>query len=176
MEKGIDEGPSVVSLGNGWIYSDSAFDNFRAEVEHLSDWEYSGGVDLVLTNAEYKAATPGVFGRGSSVSLSFDSLISIPLDKLKQEANLPDIFPIFEKISRYAEQADGRDPTWGFSDAAGATLVGQALKEVLISALPEAVRSQARQAFYFAVKDTRHKGPQTGLQRAAAWIRGIFSD
>jgi hypothetical protein len=173
--EGADEGPSVVALGNGWTYSDGAFDNFRAEVEHLSGWVYSGGVDLILTNAEYKAAEPGALGRSPSVSLSFDSLISIPLDKLKQDANLPDIFPIFEQISRYAEKADGRDPMWGFSDAVGATLVGRALKEVLINALPEAVRSNARQAFYFAVVDTkRTRRPAGWFQKLVGWIQAIF--
>ena len=59
----------------------------------------------------------------------------------------------FERIFRYAENQDGLDPTWGFSDQEGKRVVGSALKSMLISLMPKGLQEDTRRAFHFAVAD-----------------------
>ena len=61
----------------------------------------------------------------------------------------------FEKIFRYSEETDGRDPTWGFSDRMGVGMGKSALKELLICLLPGGLRSTAREASYYIAVDLR---------------------
>jgi hypothetical protein len=160
-----------VALGNGWMYADTLFDNFREEIESLTTWHYSGGVDLILTNAHHRAEPKKlVGGHISRVSIDFKSAIAISLDTLKKDASLPTIFSIFEEISRYAESGSGRDPAWGFSDHVGGTLVSQAFKEILIHALPEALRDKTREAFYFANSDIGKKSEKGWRQTVLSWL------
>lgn len=170
-----------VPLGNGWMYSDAAFDNFREQIESLTTWHYSGGADLILTNARYEVPNPKwewLSSRETPYSyLDFTSVIAVNLEEVKRDASLPSVFTIFEGICRYAERSNGQDPTWGFSDQLGGRLAGEAFKEVLVFALPEALRDRTRQAFQFAAKDiSRQPSENPGLfgwRRAWTWLRRL---
>jgi hypothetical protein len=125
-------------------YSDYEFDEFRSEIEERSRWRYSGGADLLLTNARFD---------GTEVSLDFSSAISADLMKMKTDGAIQSVDAFFESIFRYAENQDGSDPAWGLSDQQGKRIAGSALKSLLISLLPKGLRDDTKQAFHFAISD-----------------------
>ncbi len=126
------------------FYSDEDFQDFRSEIEGRSKWRYSGGADLLLTNARFD---------GLRAWLDFSSIISADLMKMKADGAISSVDSFFEAIFRYAENQDGSDPTWGFSDHAGKRVAGSALKSLLISLLPKGLQDDAKHAFYFTVSD-----------------------
>src|SRR5262245_40301582 len=42
-------------VNSNWVFSAERFNAFRAEMEEVTTWRYSGGVDLILINARYDA-------------------------------------------------------------------------------------------------------------------------
>ena len=147
-----------IQVANGWMYSDEVFNNVRKEVESRTSWHYSGGVDLILTNARYRPR------RGSWSELlftddrprsylDFSSSIVVNLEQLKQTDSLPSVATLFEGICRYAERTNHQDPAWSLSDRLGGALAVEALKEIVLCALPEAVRDKAKVAFQYPVRD-----------------------
>jgi hypothetical protein len=125
-------------------YSNRAFEQFRFEIEGRSTWRYSGGADLLLTNARFD---------GQIAWLDFSSAISADLIKMKADGAIHSVDSFFEAIFRYAQNQDGSDPTWGFSDQQGKRVAGSAFKSLLISLLPKGLQDDARRAFHFAVSD-----------------------
>ena len=134
--------------GPGWVFSAQAFDNFRQELQRTTSWRYSGGSDFVLANARYDTERDLAY-------LDFRSALSITFERLKHDGALADVGILFERIFAYAESCDGADPTWGFSDREGKSLVGSALKNLVVSVLPAPLRQDAKTAFHFVTTDLK---------------------
>jgi hypothetical protein len=67
----------------------------------------------------------------------------------------------FEEIFRYAEQQDGLDPTWRFSESPGFGAAISAFKALLLSLLPKPLRPEVEKAAFSAVRDlTRREAAQ----------------
>jgi hypothetical protein len=132
---------------NPWLFSAMLFDQFRQEIEQEAEgWTYGGGTELILANAHYDSSS-------ESATVDFRQAIVIDLDAAIQENAITNVDHLFEEIVRYTEGQQGDDPTWGFSDRMGLNSVRRALKELLLSILPQAVRTDGRTAFYFYVRD-----------------------
>jgi hypothetical protein len=125
-------------------YSDTEFDAFRRDIETRCKWRYSGGADLLLANARFD---------GWEVAIDFSSMISANLVKMKSDGAIDSVDSFFERIFQYSETQDGTDPTWGFSDSSARSLIPSALKNLLISFLPEGLRADSKKAFHFVVSD-----------------------
>ena len=126
------------------LYYDHEFDAFRREIEVRTKWRYSGGSDLLLTNARFD---------GARARLDFASAISADLVKMKAEEAVSSVDSFFEAIFHYSEHQDGKDPTWGFSNGLGNQIGGSALKHLLISLLPKGLQADAKSAFHAVVSD-----------------------
>lgn len=138
----------VARVGDdNWLFSAKMFNRFREEIEReAKDWRYGGGVELILANARYD---PTVV----SATIDFTSAVVVDLDRATQEKAVVSVEHLFEDIIRYAESQQGADPAWGFSDHMGKRLTGSALKQLLLSILPQGLRPEARKAFHFYVRD-----------------------
>lgn len=134
--------------GPGWVFSANAFDAFREELQRATTWQYSGGSDFILANARFDTERNEAY-------LDFSSALSITFERLKHDGALSDAGILFERIFAYAESCDGIDPTWGFSDREGRTLVGRALKSLVVSVLPTPLRQEAKTAFHFVSTDLK---------------------
>lgn len=130
----------------GWVFNPTDFNEFRAQVEAVSEWEYSGGTDLILMNARVT---------GGAAMLDFGSTVSWRLEELKRDGVFETVSTLFEQVCRFADKSQGDDPTWGFSNAAGVREGGSALKELLLTIAPAAIRENVRRAAYFANRDLR---------------------
>ena len=104
---------SQINVGDvGWKFNPNRFNAILKAMEKRSDWKYSGGTDLILTNARFDPAT-------SRVSLDSESVMKCYLDEMIRIKAIPSVEEFFERIIKYAKSASGDDPTWGFSDSEG---------------------------------------------------------
>ena len=120
--------------------------SFRKEIEDLTRWRYSGGVDLILTNGMYDRAE-------RKASLDFSSAVAVNLDRAKSDGAIQSAEMFMEQVCQYAEVQSGSDPTWGFSDKMGIGFVRSALKGLILALLPKGIEAEARRAFHLAVQD-----------------------
>jgi hypothetical protein len=130
--------------GRTWSHSDSAFDAFRRELQGLSTWRYSGGCDLLLANAVFAPTN-------DSSQLHFDQAIDLKLDEMAKVGAIVSVEVFFGRIFQYAEEASGKDSTWGFSDREGL----RSLKQLVLSFLPKDLNSEMAKGAFFAVRDLR---------------------
>ena len=139
-------GDEVLGEVKGWSFSPKKFNMIRRQFEKVCSWQYSGRVDLILTNALYdpdrKIAT-----------IDFSSSIVCKLDEMKATGAIPSVEPFFEQIARFAEEFTGDDPTWGFSDQLGVGVAQSALKRVVLSLLPKGLGGDVQKAMQMAVVD-----------------------
>jgi hypothetical protein len=133
-----------------WLYSAERFNAFRKEIESRTSWEYGGGCELLLTNTRFDT-------KAHEASLDFSSTICCRLDAMKGDDAIQSVETFFETVFRFAESADDRDPTWGFSDAQGIDVAGSALKRVVLSFLPKGLDADYKKAEHFAVRNVGHR-------------------
>ncbi len=72
---------------------------------------------------------------------------------MKEDKAIPSVERFFESIFRFAESANDLDPTWGFSDKQGLSVVGSALKRVVLSILPRGLGADYRKTEHFVIRD-----------------------
>ena len=127
-----------------WGFSERMFIRFMEDIEARSPWKYSGDCDLILANAHYDATK-------REVRIDLKHHVQCKLKQMKDIGAINSVTSFFEDIVRYAEHADGEDPTWGFSDAQGAKLAGSALRRFILALLPKDLGKDAERAAHFAV-------------------------
>lgn len=126
------------------------FNNFRKDLESLTSWQYSGGSDLLLANANFDTAK-------YEALIDFSSVVLCQLDKMLEDKAIPSVEQFFESVFRFAESSSDQDPCWGFSDAQGWKIGGSALKRMALSFLPKGFAETYTQAEHFAVSDVSAK-------------------
>lgn len=129
-----------------WLYSSERFNAFRQEIQSATTWDYSGGCDLLLTNARFDARIERAY-------LDFSSMISCQLNAMKDDQAIQSVEQFFESVFRFAESTNDDDPTWNFSDAQGIGIAGSALKRVVLSLLPKSLDADYKKAEHFVVRD-----------------------
>lgn len=132
--------------GQNWLFDESQFNEWRKTIEEHSSWRYSGANDLLLVNARRDES-------GFEAKIDLTSALSVTLESIKSSESLPEISMLFEKIFQYSETPDSSDPVAGFSDKMGLAIGREAMWSVFTSIVPEPLRSAARSAFAYAVRD-----------------------
>ncbi|HEY6352229.1 MAG TPA: hypothetical protein VI636_22760 [Candidatus Angelobacter sp.] len=141
-----DDCEEVADLkGKQWKFSNYGFDRIRQRLETCSKWRYSGGVQLMLTNAK-------LFGEFDAL-LDFSSVICADFDEMKRVGAIASVESFFEALCRFSEEPDQLNPTWAFSDRLGARIAGSALKSFVLSLLPKSLGADVQKAAHFAVVD-----------------------
>lgn len=139
--------------GKNWMFDEWGFNDFRRELELRTKWTYNGTADLILTNAKAWKAERQPNSDQAEAEIDLSSAICVDLDHMKNIGAIQNVGSFFEQIFRYAEDQDGVDPTWGFSDAAGLKIAGSGLKDLLLSLIPKPLRKSVERAVGFAVRD-----------------------
>lgn len=134
------------SSKNNQRFDSATFLSAIGWLERHSRWRYSGETDLILMNAVFSNEL-------QTVILDYSSAVVLTLERALESKAIPSVPALVEDLVAFAEQYEGTDPSWGFSDAQGKRVSMSALKEVLLSLLPKSVRSEARKAFQFVVRD-----------------------
>ncbi|MBM4031047.1 MAG: hypothetical protein FJ291_04595 [Planctomycetes bacterium] len=148
-ERNLYRQPECSHRQFSWWFSDQLFDEFRGEVQNHTSWCYSGGTDLILTQAgplyHYQA------------DLDYRNAIVIVLEELQRLAQGLTAGMLFERIFRAAER-ESEAPICELSDNEGLRLGRSALWSLVLSVLPESIRSEASRARHFAVRDISKVG------------------
>lgn len=157
FRENVPDMQAVARVGErDWLFSPKMFDALRQEIEsEAKKWRYGGGVELILGNAVYQP-------EATTARIDFGSAIAVDLDKAHEDGAFVTVEHLFEDIIRYAENQDGTDPMWGLSDRMGRNIAGSALKALFIQISPEALRSEARKAFHFYVRDLAGRTESSG--------------
>jgi hypothetical protein len=135
----------VEVLDRGWYFNTIHFEGVCREIESKTSWEYDGRTELILTNARYDR-------EACVAQFDFNSMIVCKLEKWMRIGAIEDVQDFFERIFRYAKNATGDDPTWGFSDKEGVRSLSDALKELVLSLVPKNFGKELSKTAVFAVQ------------------------
>ena len=137
--------------GRDWAFSVDEFVKARNSLMESTKWKYSGGVDLVLCNESEQPAASATGNR--MTRFDFGTTMALRIQTLLKEDAITSFESFFEDIVDFAETNWRVDPAWDLSDRHGIKLFKEALKEGILSLLPEPIRKPARKAFLFTAKD-----------------------
>jgi len=145
-----DEFPDQQIVAKGetrnWLFSSLKFNEFRKEIESKTRWQYSGSVDLLLTNVQYNSENQEVY-------LDFSSTLVLNLEKMISTGAIQSIEMFFEEIFRFAENTKSNNPTSSFSDKQGVSLGSNAFKQFLLSFLHKQLKDEFNKLESFVLKD-----------------------
>lgn len=132
--------------GSLWKFSNRAFIDVYSEFEKRTRFKYSGGVDLVLTNAVFDP-------KSQKAKMDFRSTLFCQLDQMKMDGAFATVEQFFMSVVSFSSSAQNDDPTWGFSDKQGLGVASSALKRVILSLLPKKLANDYTRARHFVVLD-----------------------
>jgi len=127
-----------------WYFDAENFHAACTELKNSTKWRYEGETELLITNARFDPDS-------DSVSLDFSSTVCCRLENMLKDKAIPSVGGLFQKIFSFAESQSGDDPTWGFSDDQGVKAAGSALKEFVLSLIPEWLRGEYQKAAHFTI-------------------------
>ena len=125
-EDAVEISATVQGAPKGWMFSDEAFNSFRADFEKRSKghWRYSGEVDLVLADAVLKHGS-------KEAAVDHSALLVLDLDRAKRDGVIETVPKFFENIFQYAEDPQSKLVLRDFSSKAGNKAIGAALGDWL---------------------------------------------
>lgn len=126
------------------------YNNTLNAFEANTNWQPSGGTDLILINVKYDIAT-------KKVTPDFTAALFLKLEDVEKIDGFENIGVFFEKIISASKKDCGGESPSGVSDALGVSLVKSATKGLLASLVPEGMKKETKAAFLFAVKDISKK-------------------
>ncbi len=143
-DKKVKEGFKIA--GDLWAYSDEMFNESRKNMEDLTNWRYSGGIDLLLTHVVCDSEK-------NTYGPDFSRSIVCHIDDLVEIKAFSSIEAFFEKLFRHAEYASSENPIWELSDQFGMSTIQSGLRRFLLSLLPKNLLGELDIIAKFAVTD-----------------------
>ena len=147
--------------GEGWYFSDNCFNGLRKDLANRTKWDYSGQVDLILTDAKLDS------GIGKA-ALDFSEAIVCRLTPMDTSKAIEDIPTFFEQIFKYAENPYTKRPTFAFSDLMGLKHAGKALETLIPKSLRDSWKGIKK---YHQLCSTRYQQIKT-YEKIACGRRG----
>ena len=143
----------VVVLGYGDMNSRSASRQFQNDwlqagieaIQQRTNWTYSGESDLLLCNVTYEAQ--------GGVRIRISEAVCITVETAVKDGLITSLSNLVEKIRFYAASHHGDDLLWGFSDSLAKGSVREALRLLLYSVLPDALKGKAKALEHAAVRN-----------------------
>ena len=144
-----DQSPVTKIEGVDWLFSDVAFSSVIDELEAETTWQYSGETELLLISAEKQSS--------GAIKLNYQDTIVCNLEVMTKDNAISSIGSFFTKIFNYAKTHSESDPAWGLSDHSGATVGKSAIKDAILSLLPNNLKESYKKAEHYAVRDLSQK-------------------
>ncbi len=132
-------------------FDDDNFNRFRKGLEKMSRWRYSGGLDLILTNAKYLPYLDT--GRYNDVHLDFQNAIVCKLDEFIHDGVISNIGEFLEHVFRFAEDDDSDNPAWALSDSKGTAIAKKKLIDWITDIPPKHLGDFIKKVKGFAIQD-----------------------
>ncbi len=140
----------TVGFSAAGTFDAKKYNDTLSRFEASTNWQPSGGTDLILVNVKYDSAT-------RKVTPDFTSALSVKLEDVAKVDGFENLGVFFEKLISAAKKDCGIESPSGVSDALGVSLIKSATKGLLASLVPEGMRNETKAAFLFAVKDISKK-------------------
>jgi hypothetical protein len=147
-----DDAQTVLTVGGKpWFFSNHALTEFLKELERHTTWHYSGGCELLVTNARYKEEPINQIQTRMKASLDLSSAIAVDLEKAHHDKAFRDVTGLADAVFEFAKNLNEStdDPCWEFSDKQGVRIVKGSLKEFLVAYLPSWLKPEVKKAFHF---------------------------
>jgi hypothetical protein len=136
--------PAVATVaGQPWAFSDQVFIQIKDKLQQESEWRYSGGADLIICNE--------LVGQERS-SLMLHEGVAVVLDQLLRDEAILNFETFFQGVVDFAKGELGTNNVAAWSDQQGLRLAGSAIRDGILTFLPESVRTHVKQAAHFAVR------------------------
>jgi len=136
---GMDSRGPVRSFSNEWLQAGIT------AIQERTNWKYSGESDLLLCNVTYES--------NDGVRIRISESISITLEAAVKDGLITSFSNLLEKIRDYTHSHSGDDLLWGFSDSLAKGSLREALRLMLYSFLPEALKAKAKSLEHAAVRN-----------------------
>lgn len=144
-----DQTPITKIEGVNWLFSDIAFSNMIDELEAETNWQYSGETELLLVSAE--KITSG------DIKLNYSDSIVCNLEAMAKDNAFSSVRSFFSNIFRYANNYSDSNPTWSMSDKHGLIIGKSAIKDAVLSLLPNALKESYLKAEHYAIRNLSNK-------------------
>lgn len=140
-----DQNVAVRINDEDWLFSNDAFLQVVEEIEQESKWKYSGETELLLI--------PAVKAPDNSVAFQYQLAIVCNLERMAKDGAFSSVRAFFEGLFRYAKSQSVDVSAWEFSDKKGIEVVGDVLKDSVLSLLPAQLRTGYKKASHYAIKN-----------------------
>ena len=141
-----DQSTVVKIDGVDWLFSEQAFSNVIDELEASTKWNFSGETELLLVTAKKES-------NSEQVKLDFSTAIICNLEKMSKDNAFTSVRAFFNDLFNYAKQHSESDPTWGLSDNRGFEVGKSALKDAVLSLLPDQLKESYKKAENYAIRN-----------------------
>lgn len=145
----IDDREEVarVTYENGmivpWIFSEKLFARFVDELETAIDWEYRGGMELILLDPE----------------VDFGDCLLFHLGQMVKDGALSNAGALFEDLIRFA-RTDGAPRTpRRFSDGKISGTMWKALVDGITEKLPKSIKDNWKSGIHYTTRDLTRTTP-----------------
>ena len=132
--------------GENWTFNSKTFNQLRIQTEEVTNWEYSGSVELVLFNAYLEDSN-------DKVKLDFSDAISIDLVQAKNEELINSVSEIFERIFKIAETITTDNPTKEMSIKLIGNTGKKSFVNILFNLLPEVIRKDTKKIYLYGTSN-----------------------
>lgn len=131
--------------GVDWLFSEKAFTNVIYELEAETKWQYSGETELLLISVRKE--------ENGKTTMDYSSAIVCNLEAMQKDHAFSSVRSFFEGIFRFARINSCSDETWGLSDQHGLKVGESAIKDAVLSLLPNNLKSLYKKAEHYAVRN-----------------------
>jgi hypothetical protein len=144
--------PIDISIGGELIgFCETAYTEIEDRVESETGWSNLGHPCLLLANSYWDLRRKGgYFDFRRTVRIDFIETSNID-PNMTPNRIMTTVFEFAKYVNEHVNNDEHSDPIWGLSDQFGRRLFKRGLKEMLLSALPPAIRPHGRLAFKFPV-------------------------
>jgi hypothetical protein len=132
-----------------WYFNATAFEKIRKDLENLTSWKYSGGVDFLLFDAVREPTS------GNKLCLQFDQVVFFELSEAREKNQIPVLSKFFEELFRYSENNEAT--IIDYSNSHMLPICASVTEGILKKLIPnyDALAKGFQKGKLFAVKDFR---------------------
>ena len=133
---------------SGWQFNMYCFVKSIEAMESITNWEYSGETDLILTDITINK-------KEHKAEINFDITINCLLDEFKRIGAIDTIHTFFENIFKFTKDKNKDNPTYSFSDFMGIKRGQEGILRFFQSLLPKELASAIVKTAVFRVRNLK---------------------
>lgn len=130
--------------GVSWTFKERYFNQFRKDLEKITNWNYSGSAEIILFDAKFF---------NNEVEFCFKDAICIDLKKAIKNESMDSFGSLFEKIVKFSEKSESSLSAKKLSTALIKNAGKNSFVSILIKLLPESIRIVSSQIYLYGTSN-----------------------